>query len=151
METCSKWPKMRTLMARANEVHVRPRPDYASDSEPTLMCPTCLLGVDQTPLDLGMTGSPSEPMVCRCPTWLTTCPWCATPREVIPRVQGMMGTEVYTHIIYLGQDVNRAQHGDRRPPLDIMTDQKMAKLAKKRQNLTQYPLKYDSISPAWIE
>ena len=28
------------------------------------MCPTYLLGVDQTPLDLEMVGYTSEPMIC---------------------------------------------------------------------------------------
>ena len=71
MEKCSKWPKMRKLMAQANGVHVRLRPDYAPDLRSTPMCPTYPLGSDQIPLDLGMTGSPSEPMSSGCPEWLT--------------------------------------------------------------------------------
>ena len=62
IEKCSKLPKMRTFMAGANGVLVRLRPDYARDLEATPMCPTNPLGVDETPLDFGMAGSPTEPM-----------------------------------------------------------------------------------------
>ena len=54
---------MRTLMVGANRVHVRVRPGNALELVSGPMCPTYLLGVDQTPLDLGMAGPPTEPMI----------------------------------------------------------------------------------------
>ena len=60
---CRKWPKLRILMVRANGAHVQLGPGCALELEPSAMCPAYLLGVDQTLLDLGMAGSPSEPMI----------------------------------------------------------------------------------------
>ena len=49
MENCSKWPKMRTLMVGANEVHARLGPECAIGLVSSHMCPTHLLGVALTP------------------------------------------------------------------------------------------------------
>ena len=49
---------MRTLMVAENVTHVRLGPEPALN-----LCPTYLLGVDQTPLNLGMMGFTSEAMI----------------------------------------------------------------------------------------
>ena len=72
VENCSKWPKMRTLMVGANEAQARLGPECAIGLVSSHMRPTYLLGIAQTPLVLGMAGSPSEPMIWdgpKSPTW----------------------------------------------------------------------------------
>ena len=60
----NKWPNMRTVMAWANGAYVRLGLECALESVFSPMCPPYLLGVTQTPPDLGMAGWPSEPMIC---------------------------------------------------------------------------------------
>ena len=47
VENCSKWPKMRTLMVKANEAHARLGPECAIGLVSSHVCPTYLLGVAQ--------------------------------------------------------------------------------------------------------
>ena len=47
MENCSKWPKMRTLMVKANEEHARLGPECAIGLVSSHVGPTYLLGVAQ--------------------------------------------------------------------------------------------------------
>ena len=56
IENGRKWPKMRTLMVVPNLAHVRVGSGCAAELEPSGMCPTYHLGVNQTPLDLQMAG-----------------------------------------------------------------------------------------------
>ena len=63
MKNGQKYPKMRTIMVEANVAHVRLGPQYVLNLDSSPMCPTYLLDVDQTPLDLGMVGFTSEPMI----------------------------------------------------------------------------------------
>ena len=49
-------------MVVANRVHVQLVPRQALELSSGAMCPICLLSVNQTPLNLGMAGPPSDPM-----------------------------------------------------------------------------------------
>ena len=53
---------MRLLMGGANGAHVRLGPGCALELVSSSMCPTYVLGIAHTPLNLGMAGSRSEPM-----------------------------------------------------------------------------------------
>ena len=46
------------------------------------MCRTYLSGVNQTPLVLGMEGSPREPMIWDRPKWPIWWPGCANPKKI---------------------------------------------------------------------
>ena len=119
-----KWQKMAEnahTHGGANRVYVRLRPGHALELVSSPMCHTYPLGVDQTPLDLGMAGPPSEPcfwMGPNCPQDGLGVP---SSRGVTGWVQDMLGTEVCTLITYLGHDVNSLYPGDTRSPLDITT------------------------------
>ena len=63
IENGRKWPKMHRFMVGANGAHVRLGQGCALELVSSPMCPTYLLGVAQTPLDLGMAASPNEPMI----------------------------------------------------------------------------------------
>ena len=80
VEYCSKWPKMRTLMVRANEAHARLGPECAIGLVSSHMRPTYFLGVAQTPVVLGLAASPSEPMIRDSPESPTWRPQYAKPK-----------------------------------------------------------------------
>ena len=63
IENGQKQPKMRTFMVGANGVHIQLGPGHALELGPSPLCPSYLSDVHQTPLDLGIAGSPREPMI----------------------------------------------------------------------------------------
>ena len=75
-----KSPKMRTMVVRANVAHVLPGPDYVLNLDSSPLCPTYLLGVDQTFPDLGMVGFTSKHMIWDVSQSPTRRRWYAQPK-----------------------------------------------------------------------
>ena len=70
VENCPKWPKVRTLMVRANEAHARLGLECAIGIKS--YASNISFGRRPTPPVLGIAGSPSEPMIWdspKSPTW----------------------------------------------------------------------------------